>query len=128
MIHDTKSAQISQKQDGRNIYMQSWKKCAFAVITTMALCQHMHLVTCCTVTYCALWFIDCIYILHIYIAYILLWLHIYITAILIFWDLSTLCVVDHLWSLVLCSLLSLLSTLWLICTSKCNSTWCAQVH
>ena len=34
----------------------------------------------------------------------------YITPILLLWDLSTLCVVDHLWPLRLCSLLRLLNT------------------
>ena len=47
MIHDTQSAQISQKQDGRNMYVQSWKQCALPVITTMALWQLMHLGTWC---------------------------------------------------------------------------------
>ena len=41
MIHDTQSAQISQKQDGRNIHVQSWKQCALPVITAMALWQVM---------------------------------------------------------------------------------------
>ena len=35
-----------------------------------------------------------------------------IVLILLLWDLSTLCVVDHLWPLILCSLPRLLSTLW----------------
>ena len=34
----------------------------------------------------------------------------YILSTLLLWDLSTLCVIDHLWSLILRSLLSLLST------------------
>ena len=37
---------------------------------------------------------------------------IYIMPILLLWDLSTLCVVDYLWPLILWSLPSLLSTLW----------------
>ena len=37
MIHDTQGAQISQKQDERNIYIKSWKQCALLVIATMAL-------------------------------------------------------------------------------------------
>ena len=48
MIHDRQTAQISQKQDKRNIYVQSWKQCAHPVITTMALWQLMHLRTWCT--------------------------------------------------------------------------------
>ena len=58
MIHDTQSAQISQKQDGCNryiyisyVYMPSWKQCALPVITKMALQQLMHLGTWCTVTH-----------------------------------------------------------------------------
>ena len=38
--------------------------------------------------------------------------------ILLLWDLSTLCVVDYLWPLILCSLLSFFSTLWFIGTSN----------
>ena len=41
----THGAQISQKQDRHNIYMQLWKQCALTVITTMALWQLMHLGT-----------------------------------------------------------------------------------
>ena len=57
--------------------------------------------------------------------------YIYITLILLLWDLSTLCVVDHLWPLILRSLLCLLSTLWFIGTSNvepyimCPSAWVA---
>ena len=40
--------------------------------------------------------------------------YIYVMPILLLWDLSTLCVVDHLWSLILRFLLNLLSTLWFI--------------
>ena len=43
---------------------------------------------------------------------------IYITPILLLLDLSPLCVIDHLWPLILWSLLCLLSTLWLIGTSN----------
>ena len=43
---------------------------------------------------------------------------IYIMLILRLWDLSTLCVVNHLWPLILCFLLSLFSTLWFIGTSN----------
>ena len=42
---------------------------------------------------------------------------IHITPILLLWDLTTLCVVDHLWPFILRSLLSLLKTLWFIGTS-----------
>ena len=42
------------------------------------------------------------------------WKQIYITLILLLWDFSTLCVVDHLWPLTLCSLFNLLSTSWFI--------------
>ena len=45
-------------------------------------------------------------------------IYMYIRLILLLWDFSTLCVVDHLWPLVLCSLLSLLSTFWFIGTSN----------
>ena len=41
-----------------------------------------------------------------------------ILLILFLWHLSTLCVVDHLWLLILRSLLHLLSTLWFIGTSN----------
>ena len=60
------------------IYIQSWKQCAFPVITTMALWQLM------VITGRAHCFHDCIYI----------------APVLLLWDLSTLCVVDHLWPLV----------------------------
>ena len=44
IIHrDTPKAQISQKQDEHNVYVLSWKQCAFPVITKMALWQLMHL-------------------------------------------------------------------------------------
>ena len=43
MIHDTQSAQTSQKQDEHNIYVLSWKQCALPVITKMDLWQPMHL-------------------------------------------------------------------------------------
>ena len=43
MIHDTQSAQTSQKQDEHNIYVSSWKQCALPVITKMDLWQLMHL-------------------------------------------------------------------------------------
>ena len=57
--------------------------------------------------------------------------YIYITFILLLLDLITLCVLDHLWPLVLHSLLWWLSTLWFICTSNvepyimCPSAWVA---
>ena len=44
------------------------------------------------------------------------WSHIYYVHLL--WDLSMLCVVDHLLPLILSSLLSLLSILWFISTSN----------
>ena len=44
VIHGTQSAQISQKQDERNIYVIMKKMC-LPVITTMALWQLMHLGT-----------------------------------------------------------------------------------
>ena len=56
---------------------------------------------------------------------------IYIMLILLLWDLSTLCVLDHLQPLKLCSLLSLFSFLWFIGTSNvqpyimCPSAWVA---
>ena len=40
MIHDTQSAQISQKQDVR---MLSWKQCVLPVIAAMVLWQLMHI-------------------------------------------------------------------------------------
>ena len=74
MIYDTNSAQISQKQDKRNLYaimktVHHVPKCmschkAIVVITGRAHCFHDN---------------------------------IYITLILLLWDLSTLCVVDHLY-------------------------------
>ena len=54
--------------------------------------------------------------------------NIYIMLILLLRDLSTLCIVDHLWPLILRSLLSLLITLWLIGTSNAYRTLCVQVH
>ena len=77
------------------LYMQSWKKCVFPVITTMALWQLMHLgVTVHNVPNCmschktivmitgrSYYFHDCIYI----------------TLILLLWDWNILCEVDHLW-------------------------------
>ena len=65
---------------------------------------------------------------HVYYAHLAS--YIYIMLILRLWDMSILWVVDHLWPLVLCSLLSLLSTLWFIGTSNVmyNHTSCTQVH
>ena len=45
-----------------------------------------------------------------------------------FCEISALCVVDHLWILILFYLLSLLSTLWFIGPAMCNWTWCVQVY
>ena len=45
-------------------------------------------------------------------------IYIFITPILLLWDLSTLCVVNHLWPLILRSLFCLFSTLWFIGTSN----------
>ena len=44
--------------------------------------------------------------------------YMYKAPILLLRDLSTLCVVDHLWLIILRSLLSLLSTFWFISTRK----------
>ena len=44
--------------------------------------------------------------------------YIYVMLILVLLDLSTLCAVDHLQLLILYSLLSLLSTLWFVCTNS----------
>ena len=44
--------------------------------------------------------------------------YIYIMSTFLLWDLSTLCVVDHIWPLILCSLLGLLSSLWFTGTSN----------
>ena len=49
VIYDTQSAQIWQKQDVHNIYMQSWKQCGLPIITIIALRQLMSLGTWCTV-------------------------------------------------------------------------------
>ena len=55
----------------------------------------------------------------------------YITPILLLWDLSTVCIMNHLWPLMLRSLLCLLSTFWFIGTSNvythimCPSAWVA---
>ena len=47
--------------------------------------------------------------------------YIYITLILLLWDLSTPCLVDHLWALILRSLLCLMSSLWFIDSSNVES-------
>ena len=83
------SAQISQ----------SWKQCALPVITRMA---YGFVVSHCGDNREGILFSWCIYI----------------TTVSLFWDLSTLCVVDHLWPLIGRSLLCLLSALWLIRTSN----------
>ena len=67
------------------------KTVALPVITTMALWELMHKCMSChkaivVITRRAHCFHDCIYI----------------TPILLLWDLSTLCVVDHLWPLYIC--------------------------
>ena len=72
VIHNTQSAQISQKQDEWNLYaiMKSWKKFALPVITTVTLWQLMHHVPKCmschkvivVITRRAHCFNDCIYI------------------------------------------------------------------
>ena len=49
VICDTQSAQIWQKQDGHNIYMQSWKQCGLPIITIITLRQLIPLGTWCTV-------------------------------------------------------------------------------
>ena len=46
--------------------------------------------------------------------HIFLWFNVYIMLILLPWDLSTLCIMDHLCILIMLSLLGLLSTLWFI--------------
>ena len=45
-----------------------------------------------------------------------------------FCEIWVLCVVDHLWPLILRSLPSLLSTLFSLVPAMCNRTSCAQVH
>ena len=65
-----------------SLYMLSWKQCALPVITTMALWQLMHFVVITGRAHC---FHD----------------NTYITPILLLWDLSTLCVMDHLWPLII---------------------------
>ena len=53
----------------------------------------------------------------------------YITLILLLLNSSTLYVVGHLWPLILCSLLSLLSTLFgSLVLAMCNRTSCVQVR
>ena len=58
--------------------------------------------------------------------------YIYVTLILVLWDLRTLCVVHHLWPLILRAPLRLLSTLFFIGTSNvepcnmCQSAWVAK--
>ena len=54
----------------------------------------------------------------------------YIMLILLLWNLNNLCVMNHLWPLMLCSLLSFLNTLWFIGTSNVmySCTSCTQVH
>ena len=47
--------------------------------------------------------------------------YIYVMLILVLLDLSTMCAVDHLQLLILHSLLSLLSTLWFVCTNSVPS-------
>ena len=47
-----------------------------------------------------------------------LWLHVYIMLTLLPWDLKTLRIVDHLWLLIILSLLDLLNTLWFISTNN----------
>ena len=116
---------ISHRSKMGVIYMQSWKQYIcdiFTYITLLALLVehslfrwYQHCVTVDHVTKCmschktivvitgmARCFHDCIYI----------------RPILLLWDLSTLCVVDHLWPLILSSLLCLLSTVWFIGTSN----------
>ena len=96
-------------------YMLSWKQCALPVITTMTLWQLMHLGTWCTVHHVLKIIIgraSCAckpYIMpshHKAIVVITGRKHcfhdnIYIMFILLLWDLSILCVVDHLWPLIL---------------------------
>ena len=48
VIHYIQSAQISQKRDGRNVYVQSWKQGVLPVITAKSLWQLKHLGTWCT--------------------------------------------------------------------------------
>ena len=80
--------------------------CRFFCVTEMGVLNVMKIVS----------YIYFIYIYIFYMYYIcIIYIYIYIyMLILLLWDLSTVCVVDHLWPLILCSLLSLLSTLWFI--------------
>ena len=74
MIHVSQSAEVSQKQNERNIHSFMKAICP-PVITTMALCQLMHLGTICMVIY----IYRCIYILYIYVyIYINIYIYIYI--------------------------------------------------
>ena len=98
---------ICKKQDGHNIYMYSRKQWALPIITTIVVWQLMHAGIWRTVTHC------------------FSWLHVYITLILLPWDLSTLRIVNHLWLLIIRSLLGLLSSLVPI---TCNCTSCTHVY
>ena len=84
VIHDTQSAQISQKQEDiykYHIYIYIY--------------QYIYMYICIHIIY--------IYDMYTYIhIYILIYIYIYMIFIYVFlllWDLSTLCVVDHFWPL-----------------------------
>ena len=88
------------------IYMQSWKQCSLPVITTMALWQLMHLCTWCTSPYITAHHVPKCMSCNKAIVVITGRAHcfrdcIYIMPILLLWDLSTLCAMDHFWPLML---------------------------
>ena len=85
---------------GSYIYLVHWcQQCV--IVHHVSKCMSCHKATV-VITWSANCFHDCIYI----------------TIILLLWDLCTMYVVDLLWPLMLCFLLSLLSTLWFIGTSN----------
>ena len=90
MIHGTESAQISQ-QDGRNTHVNMKRICP-SVSFHNAIVVMTGRVLC----------------FYGYICF---------TPVLLLWDLSTFCVLHHVWSLILCSLRNLLSTFLFIGTT-----------
>ena len=95
MIHDTQIVQISQISNVTTLLIHWHQQCVTVHRVANSMSWHKVIVV---ITGKARCFHD----------------YIYVTPIFLLWDLSTMCVVDHLWSLILRLLLSLLSTIWFI--------------
>ena len=95
MIHDTQIAQISQISNVTTLLIHWHQQCVTVDCVANCMSWHKVIVVITGKAHC----------FHDYIS---------VTPILLLWNLSTMCVVDHLWSLILRLLLSFLNTIWFI--------------